>query len=61
MMKRVCIYWTCDKPHRQRICQRFRLPDHVTIAGETTGFVAEADWSVLQECERRKFLVIRNK
>lgn len=65
---KVTIYW--DSRHlskenamyiKNKIIERFNIPRHTTVNGETTCEVKDDDIELLRECERRKFIQIRNK
>lgn len=62
-MKKVFIYYDCSWEDIRRIQERFKLPPCVTVNGETCEPVeiADEDWPLLKETERRKYIQIRYK
>ena len=63
MAHRVYIYYDCCWEDIRKIQKRFNLPSCVTVNGETCQPVeiADEDWELLKETERRKYIQIRNK
>lgn len=60
-MKRT-IYWvTRDKDVIRRIRERFNIPRHTTVNGETRAEIADEDMDLLEEVAKRGFIQIRNK
>lgn len=56
------VYWqTKDRKTKERIIERFGMPRHTTINGETTCRIRSEDMNLLKECEKRGFIQIRNK
>lgn len=56
------VYWqTMDRKTKERIRERFCMPNHTTINGETTCRIRSEDMNLLKECEKRGFIQIRNK
>ena len=47
--------------HRRRIRDRFRLPDGMTINGETPADVRPEDMKELQTLEEMGYIKLRNK
>ena len=62
-MRKVYIYFNCNWDDIHRIQERFRLPACVTINGESCKAVeiADEDWELLKETERRGYIQIRVK
>ena len=62
-MHKVWIYYNCGWDDIRRIQQRFKLPECVTVNGETCQpvEVSDDDWELLKETERRKYIQIRVK
>lgn len=62
-MHKVWIYYNCNWDDIRKIQQRFKLPECVTVNGETCQPVeiADDDWELLKETERRKYIQIRIK
>lgn len=62
-MHNVWIYYNCNWDDIRKIQQRFKLPECVTVNGETCQPVeiADDDWELLKETERRKYIQIRIK
>lgn len=62
-MEKVYIYYCCSWEKIRRIQERFNLPRCVTVNGETCKpvEVADEDWELLRETERRGFIQIRVK
>lgn len=62
-MEKVYIYYCCSWENIRRIQERFNLPRCVTVNGETCQpvEVADEDWELLRETERRGFIQIRVK
>ena len=60
-MKNIYIYFNCSWKHIRRIQERFRLPKGVTVNGETCEpvHIADEDWELLRETERRGYIKIR--
>lgn len=66
--KKVTIYWNTrhikqeDIPEiKRRIRERFNIPDHTTVNGESFAEIRDEDMEVLRETERKGFIQIRNK
>lgn len=58
----ITIYWkTQNQKTISRIREKFNLPSHTTVNGETPCEIREEDLSLLKEVERRGFIQIRNK
>ena len=57
------IYYDCCWDDIRRIQERFKIPPCVTVNGETCQPVeiADEDWELLKETERRKYIQIRMK
>ena len=62
-MKKCYIYYNCTCEDIRRIQERFKIPPCVTVNGETCQPVeiADEDWELLKETERRKYIQIRMK
>lgn len=67
-MKEITIYWNTrllnlkDVPEiKKLIRERFNMPNHTTVNGETTFNIREEDMEMLQETANRGFIQIRNK
>ena len=60
-MKRYCIYWTCSREARLRICKRFRISVYLTINGETLANIHPSDIPLFLETAHRGFFKLRNK
>ena len=62
-MRKVHIYFQCSWENIRKIQARFGLPSCVTVNGETCQAVeiADRDWELLKETERRGFIQIRIK
>ena len=60
---KVYIYFSCQWEDIRKIQQRFNLPDCVTVNGETCKpcEIADEDWELLKETERRGYIQIRQK
>lgn len=59
---RVTIYWLeKDRNVRNRIRERFGIPYHTTVNGETVAEIADEDMELLRETEKRGFIQIRRK
>lgn len=59
---KVTIYWaTADRDAIDKIRKRFGIPRYTSINGETEACIREEDMPLLLECEKRKFIQIRNK
>ena len=59
---KVTIYWvTKDSDKIARIRERFGIPNHTTVNGETDCYIREEDMELLRETEKRGFIQIRNK
>ena len=66
--QKVTIYWNTrhikleDIPEvKRRIRERFGIPNHTTVNGETDCYIREEDMELLRETEKRGFIQIRNK
>lgn len=61
MPKTVTIYFRCKWEDVRKIQQRFHLPEGVTVNGETCQpcEIADDDWELLKETERRGYISIR--
>ena len=46
---------------KRRIRERFGIPNHTTVNGETDCYIREEDMELLRETEKRGFIQIRNK
>lgn len=58
----VTIYWTTNnKTTRDRIRDRFNMPYHTTVNGETTAEIKDEDMPVLLEVQKRGYIQIRKK
>ena len=56
----VTIYWTTkNQETRRRIRQKFNIPRHTTVNGETSCSISDEQYPLLQEVERRGFIQIR--
>ena len=67
-MKKITIYWNTKHLNpkdvseiKRLIRERFNMPNHTTVNGETSFDIREEDMELLQETERRGFIQIRNK
>ena len=62
-MHKVVIYFDCSWEDIHRIQERFKIPAGVTINGETCQPVeiADEDWELLKETERRRYIQIRKE
>ena len=60
---KVYIYFSCQWDDIRKIQQRFHLPECVTVNGETCQpcEIADEDWELLRETERRGYIQIRQK
>ena len=60
---RCYIYYDCSWEDIRRIQERFRLPECVNVNGETCEpcDIADEDWELLKETERRGYIQIRIK
>lgn len=60
---KVYIYFSCQWADIRKIQQRFHLSDCVTVNGETCQpcEIADEDWELLRETERRGYIQIRQK
>lgn len=59
---KVTIFWKCNRATRHKICNRFGINhEYVNVGGETPTAILTEDLPLLQECENRNFLKIRNK
>lgn len=59
---KVTIYWVTKDPEAVRkIRQRFGIPSYTSVNGETIADICEEDMPLLLECQKRKFIRIRNK
>lgn len=61
MPKTVTIYFRCKWEDVHKIQERFHLPKGVTVNGETCEpcEIADEDWELLKETERRGYIRIR--
>ena len=66
--QKVTIYWNTrhikleDIPEvKRRIRERFGIPNHTTVNGETDCYIREEEMELLRETEKRGFIQIRNK
>ena len=66
--QKVTIYWNTrhikleDIPEvKRRIRERFGIPNHTTVNGETDCYIREEHMELLRETEKRGFIQIRNK
>ena len=61
MPRTVTIYFRCKWADVYRIMERFKMPRGVTVNGETCRPVeiADEDWELLKETERRGYIRIR--
>ena len=65
---RIVIYWK-DNHHnpktfqvtKQKIRERFNIPEYTSINGETPCNIRDEDMELLRECEYRGFIQIRVK
>lgn len=59
----VTIYWEkkCTTDVKGRIKERFNIPSHTTINGETACVIADSDMKDLREEVKSGFIQIRNK
>lgn len=60
-MRKVLVYWTCNRIAKRKIQKRFNLVEHTSVNGETECTVHEADWELFKETSKRGFFKIRNK
>lgn len=60
-MKHFCVYWTCNRATRDKIRTRFRMPDHISVAGETECDIQDKDLELFTETCKRGFFTIRKK
>lgn len=60
-MKHFCIYWTCPRAARDKIRNRFSMPDYMNVAGETEADIRDEDLELFDETMRRGFFIVRNK
>lgn len=60
-MKRVVIYWTCDRTAKKKIMQYFGIQDYTSVAGETEANIDECQWNMFEETMNRGFFVVRKK
>lgn len=60
-MHKVTIYFDCQWEDIYKIERRFNIPNCVTVNGTTCKPVeiADEDWELLQETERRGYIQIR--
>lgn len=58
---KVCIYWTCNRAIRDKIRNRFGIPDYMSVAGETEAYIKDDDLELFNETCKRGFFTIRNK
>ncbi|WP_320906229.1 hypothetical protein [Bacteroides nordii] len=60
--RELTIYWaTKDAECIELIREKFNIPRHQTVNGETLTEIREEDMELLRETERRGFIQIRNK
>lgn len=62
--QKVTIYWNTRHIKlevKRRIRERFGIPNHTTVNGETDCYIHEEDMELLRETEKRGFIQIRNK
>lgn len=61
MPRTVTIYFRCKWSDVYKIMERFKMPRGVTVNGETCRPVeiADEDWELLKETERRGYINIR--
>ena len=68
MTMEVTIYWK-DNHHnpktfqvtKQKIREKFNIPEYTSINGETPCNIRDEDMELLRECENRGFIQIRIK
>lgn len=60
-MRKVLVYWTCNRIAKRKIQKRFKLIEHTSVNGETECTVHEADWELFKETSKRGFFKIRHK
>ena len=60
-MHEVNIYFSCSWEDIRKIQQRFNIPNGITVNGVTCNKVkiADEDWELLKETERRGYIQIR--
>lgn len=59
-MIRLTVYWcTKDEGIIMKIRERFGLPSHMTVNGETDARIRDEDFPLLEETARRGFIQIR--
>lgn len=61
---KLTIYWTTkgrDKRFCSDIRKKFKIPDYMSVNGETPCEIRDDDMPLLRECEKRGFLKIRKK
>lgn len=60
---KVTIYWKkkCTPGAKERIRNRFGIPRHTTINGETPCEIKDEDIALLRQVEKKGFIELRNK
>lgn len=57
-----CIYWTCSRAARLRICEVLHVPVYLQVSGETF-FTTENPGTIesLHDLQQRGYIQLRNK
>lgn len=60
---KITIYWEakCTPSIKERIINRFNIPNYTTVNGETPCEIKEEDMRDLLETENKGYIQIRNK
>lgn len=61
---KLTICWTArgrQKRFYEDICKKFGIPSYMSVNHETPCDIRDEDLPLLQECEKRGFIQIRNK
>ena len=56
----VCIYWTCSRQARLKICKRFGIRPYLMVNGETYCTIRKEDTDLFFETMNRGFFKLRN-
>ena len=60
-MRHVTIFWTCTRQARRRIQERFGMPDHTGVNGESEADISDEDFPLFTETMQRGFFKVRHK